>query len=107
MAKDIKVFIKEPGKALYERVIPNTIKALTDIVGGPLKEIKTEQDWKVFANKDALAAADRDVFNLYLFGTYYYGSIVFVGDSKTCRTDMPYNMADFLRLTNHLSNGNK
>lgn len=105
MSKSIKVFIKEPGKALYEKIIPYTIKAMSDIVGGVLREIKTEQGWKTFSLLDA--KEEEKPFNFYLFGEYYYGTVVFVGTGKTGTTDMPYDMADFLGLTNNLNGGNK
>lgn len=105
MNNNIKVFIKEPGKTMYETIIPNTLEALQDTVGGYIEVVPTDWDWVIICNEEGKINGLPD--NLYLYGEYYHGTVIFVGVDGEEFTDIPYDMADFLGLTYNLSGGNR
>lgn len=52
MSKEIKVYVKEPGKPLEARKIPNTLEAMQQTVGGYIETFTVATDLVIVCNEE-------------------------------------------------------
>lgn len=88
MKKYIKVFMKEPseeqGKLI---VIPNTLEALQEIVGGYIEVFRAEKDLLVICNEEGRINALP--FNTRIAGEFFFGNIILCGIDGEDFDDIP------------------
>ena len=87
MQKEIRIYVKEPGKALKERTVPNTLEALQEIVGGYIETVTIASDCALVCNEEGrMLGLPR---NCHFLGRIFVGTIFFVGVSGEDFTDCP------------------
>lgn len=75
MKNTINVLVKEPGKGIEERDIPNTLEALQSLVMGLIETVTLSGDLLLIVNEEGLINDMR--FNCRIYGYPFFGPIVF------------------------------
>lgn len=86
--QEIKVFVKEPGKAPALRSVPNTLKALQSIVGGYIETVTVADNLVIICNKEGRLQGL--AYNCKITGVDFVGTIIFAGADGDEFTDWPY-----------------
>ena len=82
---------KLPGKKPEARVIPNTLEALQELVGGYIEAINLFPNIVVIVNEEGVL---KDMpFNMYLAGHWLRGPVLFVGVKGEDFTHAPFHNA--------------
>lgn len=77
---DIKVLIKEPGKAPYEKEIANTLGAFQDEVGGNIETFTLAEGFIVICNEEGKILGLP--YNCNICGMEFVGTLIFAGSDK-------------------------
>lgn len=76
--KEIKVFVKEPGKAPEARTVPNTLEAFQRIVGGYIETFTVATDLLIVCNEEGRLLGLPYNFTIP-GGVDFVGTVIFVG----------------------------
>lgn len=96
MSKEMKVFIKEPGKAPEYRTVPNTLEALQEIVGGYIETVTVEKDLVIICSGEAWPL---DLpYNCAVCGEDFYGTVIFAGVDGDEFADCPWPEDSFEKM---------
>ncbi len=83
----MKVYIKEPGKALELKEIDNTLEELQRIVGGCIETVTVASDCIIICNEEGRI---NDMhYNCTLFGMQFFGTLIFAGTDGEEFCDLP------------------
>lgn len=75
--QEIKVFVKEPGKAPALRSVPNELAALQTIVGGYIETVTVASDLVIICNEEGRRYGLP--YNCDVCGVSFCGTIIFAG----------------------------
>lgn len=79
MEKEMRVLVKEPGKAAELREIPNTLEALQGIVGGYIETVWLSDNSVLVCNEEGKLQGLP--VNFRIFGDVIVGTALFAGVS--------------------------
>ena len=98
MKKVIRVIVKNPGESATDEIIPNTLKALQDLVGGHIEVVKIFDDAVIICNEEGRLMGLPH--NCEICGCDFVGTIVIAGTRGEDFTDVPLRaqMAREIRL---------
>ena len=85
--KEIIVYVKRPGEPARQRVIPNTLEALQQIVGGYIETVTFTSDLVVICNEEGRLI--NLPFNCEFLGVDFVGTIIFAGRDEDEFADCP------------------
>ena len=94
--KIIKVFVKNPGKAPHMEVIQNTLGTLQRIVGGNIEAVTLSTDAALIVNEEGRLY--NLPYNCEYLGTWFVGTMVWVGVDGEEFTDFPMTKEEFKAL---------
>ena len=83
----MKVYIKEPGKALELKEIDNTLEELQRIVGGYIETVTVASDCIIICNEEG--RINDMPYNCTLFGMQFFGTLIFAGADGEELCDLP------------------
>ena len=102
MPDKIRIFIKRPDVAVEAIEVPNTLKALQELVDGNIEVIGLFPNIVVIVNEDGVLKSMP--FNMYLGGHWLCGPVLFVGVKGEDFTHAPFHNAkqveSFIRRCN-------
>lgn len=90
--EDVKVIVKEPGKAPAELVIPNELRAFRRLVSGYIEPVRIASDMIALVDEEGLI--NDAVYNCRLAGHQLFGPIVFVGVDGDEFCDVPVGLKE-------------
>ena len=93
--KQIRVLIKEPGKAGRIEEIPNTLEDLQKLVGGYIETFTFVSDAVVICNEEG--RLKNLPYNCDLFGISFVGTIIFAGVDGEEFADLPDGVERILK----------
>jgi hypothetical protein len=79
MPKEIKIYVKEPGKPLEARKIPNTLEAMQQIVDGYIETFTIATDLVIVCNEEGRLAKSAPYNCTISGGVDFVGTIFFAG----------------------------
>ena len=85
--KEIIVYVKRPREPARQRIIPNTLEALQQIVGGYIETVTFMSDLVVICNEEGRLI--NLPYNCEILDVDFVGTIVFVGRKEDEFTDCP------------------
>ena len=91
--KDINIIAKQAGEKPICKSIPNTLKAMQQLVNGRIETLTIAQNLVVVCNGDGRSL---DLpYNCTLFGVNFFGTIFLVGaDERGDFADVPLTLED-------------
>lgn len=84
----MKVFFKEPGKAIRQMQIPNELHALQQVIGGYIESVTLCTDLVVLCDEEGRLKGLPH--NCDVCGVDFCGPIMFVGANKDKFCDVPW-----------------
>ena len=98
MKKIIRVIVKRPGESATDELIPNTLKALQELVGGYIEVVRVFDDAVVICNEEGRIMGLPH--NCEICGYGFVGTIVIAGTRGEDFADVPIRaqMANESRL---------
>ena len=87
----MKVFFKEPGKAIRQMNVPNELHVLQYLVGGYVESVTLFEDLVVLCDEDGRLKGLP--YNCEVCGVTFCGPIVFVGVDGDDFCDVPYDVS--------------
>ena len=87
MAEEICVLVKAPGRDAEDRVIPDTLRALQEIVGGRIEMVSICRDLVVICSAEMISSNAR--YNCTIRGIQFFGPIVLSGARDDVLTSLP------------------
>ena len=90
--EDVKVIVKEPGKAPAELVIPNEYRAFQRLVCGYFETVRITSD--LIALVDEKGLINDAVYNCRVAGHQLFGPIVFIGVDGDEFCDVPVGLKE-------------
>ena len=89
----IDVIIKRPHESPKEVTIPNALRALQEIVGGPIEQYTVRADLAIVCNEEGrIRGLTR---NCSVYGSWFYGTIIVVGVDGESFSDCPITLEEF------------
>lgn len=85
----MKVFFKEPGKAIRQMQVPNELHTLQQLIGGYIESVTLCTDLVVLCDEEGRLKGLPH--NCEVCGVDFYGPIVFVGVDGDEFCDVPYD----------------
>lgn len=84
----MKVFFKEPGKAIRQMQVPNELPALQQLIGGYIESVTLCTDLVVLCDEDGRLKGLP--YNCEVCGVTFHGPIMFVGVDGDEFCDVPW-----------------
>lgn len=85
----MRVFVKDPGKYLVEKDLPNTLEALQEAVGGYIEVVPIFKDMVMIVNEEGKIRKMDYNFHMVLLRDDIFGPAVFAGVKGDEFTDVP------------------
>ena len=92
----MRIITKEPGCSPRRIVVPNDLKILQFLVDGYIETVTFDHDWTVICNENGRLI--NLPYNCQIFGTKFFGTILFVGIKGDDFTDCPLTIEDLKNL---------
>ena len=94
--KNIRVWVKEPRKPAELKMMPNTLKALQETVGGYIETVTLFDDAVFICDEEGLLK--NTPFNFRLCGHFFFGTVIFAGVYGDEFCDHPMQDEDEMKL---------
>lgn len=93
--KTIRVIVKLPGEEAHSEIIPNTLQAFQNAVGGYIETVTITGDLIVICDEDG--RLKKLPYNCRICGYSFVGPILAVGVKRSDFADVPIGPAEFTR----------
>lgn len=96
----IRVYVVEPGKDPYQRIMKNELEAFQEAVGGHIETVSVTSDCVIICDEEGLL---KDYpMNCEICGHWFFGTILFVGVDGEEFADVPLSWAEFKKMFDNL-----
>jgi hypothetical protein len=87
----MRVLYKVPGDAeIHQIIVPNQLRVLQDLVGGPIETVTVEEDVVIICNEDR--RLPNQEYNCEICGVIFMGPILIAGVDGEDFCDCPWSV---------------